>query len=114
MSDVQKIKDAIVNGELPFEDDASSSWTGTLKAFERHFFSEELGHYYLRRIDLVTMRQLIEVRNCALPLTEELLNKFESQIENSKYAKQPQHLDFNNKLKEEYLRLKEIFLSKNK
>ncbi len=106
--------DAIVNGELPFEDDASSSWTGTLKAFERHFFSEELGHYYLRRIDLVTMRQLIEVRNCALPLTEELLNKFESQIENSKYAKQPQHLDFNNKLKEEYLRLKEIFLSKNK
>ncbi len=106
--------DAIVSGELPFEDDASSSWTGTLKAFERHFFSEELGHYYLRRIDLVTMRQLIEVRNCALPLTEELLNKFESQIENSKYAKQPQHLDFNNKLKEEYLRLKEIFLSKNK
>lgn len=106
--------DAIVSGQLPFEDDVSSNWTGTLKAFERHFSSEELGHYYLRRIDLVTMRQLIEARSCALPLTEELLNKFGSQIENSKYAKQPQHLDFNNKLKEEYLRLKETFLSKNK
>lgn len=106
--------DAIVSGQLPFEDDASSNWTGTLKAFERHFSSEELGHYYLRRIDLVTMRQLIEVRSCASPLTEELLDRLGEQIENSKFAKQPQHQDFNNKLKEEYSKLKEVFLSKNK
>lgn len=106
--------DAIMSGQLPFEDDASSNWTGTLKAFERHFLSDDLGHYYLRRIDLVTMRQLIEVRNCASPLTEELLDKLGKQIENSKFVKQPQHQDFNNKLKEEYSKLKEVFLSKNK
>ncbi len=105
--------DAIVGDQLPFVDDASSNWTGTLKAFERHFFSEELGHYYLRRIDLVTMRQLIEVRSCVSPLTEELLLKLGKQIENCKYAKQPKHLQFNNKLKEEYSRLKEVFHSKN-
>ncbi len=105
--------DAIVSGQLPFEDDASSNWTGTLKAFERHFSSEDLGHYYLRRIDLVTMRQLIEARSYASPLTEELLESLGEQIENSKYAKQPQHQDFNNKLKEEYFKLKEVFRSKN-
>lgn len=105
--------DAIVGDQLPFVDDASSNWTGTLKAFERHFCSEELGHYYLRRIDLVTMRQLIEVRSCVSPLTEELLIKLGEQIENCKYAKQPKHLDFNNKLKEEYSRLTEVFHSKN-
>ena len=105
--------DAIVGDQLPFVDDASSNWTGTLKAFERHFCSEELGHYYLRRIDLVTMRQLIEVRSCVSPLTEDILTRLGEKIENSKYAKQPLHREFNNKLKEEYSKLAEVFRSKN-
>ena len=105
--------DAIVGDQLPFIDNVSSNWTGTLKAFERHFSSDELGHYYLRRIDLVTMRQLIEARSSVFPLTEESLNWFGEKIENSQYAKQLKYQEFNNKLKEEYAQLVKVFHLKN-
>jgi len=68
--------DAIMGNDLPFTDDGKVSWQGTLRAFIRHFESDKDEHYYLRRIDLVTMLHLIESRNSIEPLTEELINYF--------------------------------------
>lgn len=101
--------DSIVGDELPFEDDISCSWTGTLKAFERHFSSDDACHYFLRRIDLVTMRQLIEARAAIEPLTEEKLKCFEENISNSLHAKSSLNKEFNQKVIEEYGRLVETY-----
>ena len=53
-------------------DDGKASWRSTLSAFIKHFESEKVEHYYLRRIDLITMLHLIESRGSIEPLTEQL------------------------------------------
>lgn len=68
--------DAIKSNHLPFVDDCKVSWQGTLRAFLRHFESKDIEHYYLRRIDLITMLHLIEARNSIEPLTQDLLDHF--------------------------------------
>lgn len=67
--------------EIPYKDDASISWDGPLRAFQRHFASRDIEHYRLRRIDLVTMRQFMEFRGTRKPLTDEILEVFEKQLE---------------------------------
>lgn len=103
--------DSISDDNWPFEDNATCNWSGTLKAFERHYKSTERGHYLLRRIDLVTMIQLIEARQKVAPLTEELLAVFKEQIDNPPYSHQPQDIDFNNKVNIEYQRLVLLYKS---
>ena len=65
---------------LPYADDSEISWDGSLRAFLRHFSSLDLEHYYLRRIDLITMRQFMEFRHRREPLTDIVLTQIESYI----------------------------------
>lgn len=67
--------DMIQNGTLPYTDDGCSDWQGTLKAMERHFNSGQLEHFFLWRIDLYTMKELIKERKRAAPLTNEIIEK---------------------------------------
>lgn len=91
---------------LPYSDDASVSWDGSLRAFQRHFSSMDIEHYYLRRIDLVTMRQFMEYRKKREPLTKEILDLFGTWLEMS-----PQGVDqeYQTLVSKEYQRLKEAY-----
>lgn len=97
------------NMTLPYGDDSQCEWKCTLSAFERHFGSDELAHYYLRRIDLVTMRQLIEERKRTFPLTEEKLGYFSQKIAESPYAQMAKYESYNQGILDAYERLKEVF-----
>ena len=77
--------DAIMSEQLPFRDNNQMKWEGTLRAFLRHFDSDDVEHYYLRRIDLLTMKQFIEARGKVEPLTEELIKKLRTLIETSNF-----------------------------
>ena len=101
--------DAIVGNHLPFKDDVRNNWKGTLKAFERHFLSVDPGHYFLRRIDLITMRQLIKARKNVGPLTGDFLKMLEERVENPPYKDKKQYEEFNNKVREEYRQLAEEY-----
>lgn len=105
--------DAIVGDHLPFKDDVRNNWKGTLKAFERHFSSEDLGHYFLRRIDLITMRQLINARKNVGPLSEDFLKMLGEKIEEPLYKDQEQYQEFNDKVREEYGLLVEAYQTLN-
>lgn len=67
-------------GELPFKDTGHAGWTNTLRAFVRHFESGLKEHYFLWRIDLVTMMQLMDARGAVGPLTSEVLDSLEKHI----------------------------------
>lgn len=92
----------------PYKDDLQE-WKNTLKAFERHFESNGLGHYFLRRIDIITMQQLIEARKNVLPLTQKELNYFQERIENSIYAKKKEYVEYNKSVIAAYDELKKVF-----
>lgn len=64
-------------GDLPFLDSGAADWSNTLKAFIRHFESNRYEQYFLRRIDLVTMLQLMESRKTTGPLTIDILEHLE-------------------------------------
>lgn len=80
--------DSVYGNALPYVDDISKKWTGTLKAFLRHFSSTDVSHYFLRRIDLITMKNLIEARTNVEPLTNDILNDFERLINDSPFSKE--------------------------
>lgn len=101
--------DFIGGVKLPYTDDNKSNWQGTLRAFERHFESDELGHFFLRRIDLVTMIQLIEARKSVIPLTKERLMYFGERIRESKYEKSNEYSSYNVSIVNEYENLKKVF-----
>ena len=58
--------DIIPDGTLPYKDDEVSDWQGTLKAIERHFENDDSDHFFLRRIDLFTMKELVIARGKTL------------------------------------------------
>lgn len=101
--------DMIESGTLPYVDDNVSEWQGTLKAIERHFETEDLSHYLLRRIELFTIKELIVSRKKAFPLTQEILNKFEILILNSPYSCMPEYTEFFENTKKEYEELVKVF-----
>lgn len=74
--------DILPEGELPFLDSGEADWSNTLKAFIRHFKSNRREQYFLRRIDLVTMLQLMESRKSTGPLTKDILEFLEQQTFN--------------------------------
>ncbi len=92
---------------LPYRDDASIGWDGSLRAFLRHFSSMDIEHYYLRRIDLVTMRQFMEYRGKREPLTEEILELFGTWLE--KFPRGANQ-EYQVLVSEEYQRLKEAYM----
>lgn len=69
--------DIPAEGNLPFYDSGESDWSNTLKAFIRHFEEKKREQYFLRRIDLVTIMQLMESRKETGPLTKEILEHLE-------------------------------------
>lgn len=101
--------DSMNSDAMPYCDDGHSEWKGTLKAFERHFESDKVNHYFLRRIDILTMRELIEKRKKNEPLDTEKLAFFKKQIASCQYALRPQYCSYNEKIEEEFERLKETF-----
>ena len=82
--------DIIIDDKLPFRDNPSISWNGTLDAFLRHFSSPDEGHYFLRRIDLLTMQQLYEARQGNPLLDDTVIERFESLIRCPISAKHPE------------------------
>lgn len=97
-------------GDLPFSDPGDVDWSNTLKAFRKHFSSNQLGHYYLWRIDLVTMQQLIRIRKDIGPLTQDVLNEFEKLIHEKRGVEEyhKKIIDAYNSLKEQF----ELFSTK--
>lgn len=69
--------DILPEGNLPFLDSGEADWSNTLKVFIRHFESKRREQYFLRRIDLVTMMQLMESRKSTGPLTRDILEHLE-------------------------------------
>ena len=105
--------DMLQNGTLPYEDNGDSRWNGTLGAIKRHFDSSDEGHYFLRRIELFTMRELIRARNDVLPLTDADVDWFEERIKNSEFANRKKYKQYNENtsrefdvFKEDYIRVK--------
>lgn len=74
--------DIITDMSMPFSDDNKVKWTGTLEAFKRHFKSKKKSHYFLRRIDLLTMLQLMKSRKTIEPLNDECLKSIKEMVYN--------------------------------
>lgn len=95
---------------MPYMDDDSTPWDGTLNAILKHMRSKEKQHYFLRRIELRTMIQLIEVRQRAEPLSKEAMQELETKII---YAPSPawkrEYAQFQGKVEEEFITLKTLF-----
>ena len=96
---------------LPYSDDIKCNWGGTLNAFLRHFESTDEEHYNLRRIDLVTMRQLMECRGSIEPLTNEILTKLEKLVLNPSTVFD---CGFQRKIIEEFSRVKDTYITLEK
>lgn len=99
--------DAIMGNILPFSDNIQKKWTGTLRAFLRHFNSDEEGHYFLRRIDLVTMKHLAEARGYVEPLTQKVIDNLEQLITSSPFARK--YPDFQSKIENSFTDLEDMF-----
>lgn len=74
--------DIIADIPMPFSDDNKVKWTGTLEAFKRHFKSDKKSHYFLRRIELLTMLQLMKSRKTVEPLNDECLESIKEMVYN--------------------------------
>lgn len=99
--------DAIMTKCLPYKDDTDKKWAGTLRAFLRHFKSVELEHYFLRRIDLATMMQLIKARGTVAPLTKDIVDELGRLVYASRYSST--YPEFQDKIVAAYIALKELF-----
>ncbi len=91
---------------LPYGDDASVGWDGSLRAFQRHFSRKDTEHYYLRRIDLITMRQFMQFRKNRGPLTDEILKQFDAWLEETPHGVNQEYQAL---VTEEFQRLKETY-----
>lgn len=100
--------DAIMGDSLPFQDDIQKKWTGTLRAFMRHFKSEEVGHFFLRRIDLLTMKHFVEARSKVEPLSKEIIDELEQLTYASPFC--DTYPDLQSKIVSVFVEFKEVFL----
>jgi hypothetical protein len=87
--------DIIMDDKLPFKDNPAMTWSGTLDAFLRHFNSSYDRHYFLRRIELLTMQQLFDTRKNNYPLDLSKLQIIKKHVHYPKTAKYP---EFQNKV----------------
>lgn len=74
--------DIIADMPMPFSDDNKVRWTGTLEALKRHFKSSKREHYFLRRIELLTMVQLMDSRGMAEPFDDDCLALIKKKVHN--------------------------------
>lgn len=95
---------------MPYMDDGSTPWDGTLNAILKHMRSKGKQHYFLRRIELRTMIQLIQARQCTQPLSQEIMIELETEII---YTPNPvwkrEYALFQEKIEAEFASLKALF-----
>ncbi len=95
---------------MPYMDDGSTPWDGTLNAILKHMRSKEKQHYFLRRIELRTMIQLIQARQSTQPLSQKLMVELETKII---YSPNPawkrEYVLFQEKIEAEFTILKALF-----
>ena len=65
----------------PYLDDGTKSWGNTLRALLRHIADQNDRHIALRRIEVFTIKRLLEVRGSRGPLTVEHLESIKKSIE---------------------------------
>ena len=87
-------------------DDITTEWDGPLQAFMRHFSSSDTEHYYLRRIDLVTMRQFMDFRGKRGPMNDSILEQIEQYIEKTPHGA---NQDYQKLVHEEFIKVKETY-----
>lgn len=92
-------------GSMPFEDEGGD-WPNTLNAFLRHFHSMKNEQYFLRRIDLLTLYQLMESRSSVKPMTKEILTELEELVFHPPFSNEP---EFQRKIEEMFRMVKEKF-----
>jgi hypothetical protein len=71
----------IKNENPPYLDDGTNSWGNTLRALLRHIRSKEGRHVALRRIELLTIRRLLEARKSHGPMTKDHLGIIKESVE---------------------------------
>lgn len=95
---------------MPYMDDGSTPWDGTLSAILKHMRSKKKQHYFLRRIELRTMIQLIQARQFTQPLSQKLMVELETEII---YSPNPawkrEYASFQEKIEAEFTILKALF-----
>lgn len=95
---------------MPYMDDGSTPWDGTLNAILKHMRSKEKQHYFLRRIELRTMIQLMQERRCAQPLSREVMQELETKIIYApNLAWRREYAQFQEKIEVEFAAMKVIF-----
>ena len=95
---------------MPYMDDNSTPWNGTLNAILKHMHSKEKQHYFLRRIELRTMIHLIQARHSTQPLSQKLMVELETEVI---YSPSPiwksEYSSFQKKIEAEFTTLKGLF-----
>lgn len=91
--------------EPPYLDDGTKSWGRTFNALLLHMQSQEKRHISLRRIELFTIRRLIETRGSTDPMTKEDLKEIKKSLERMKDKPE----GFLKKVQGEFIELEKIF-----
>lgn len=94
--------DSIKNDTFPYEDDGMTEWGGTLKAIEKHFESNKIEHFRLRRIELYTMKEFLVARENVYPLNKEKMEKFQKLINESSFSEKKEFEEYVVKIQNEY------------
>lgn len=89
-----------------YSDEATADWDGPLQAFMRHFASSDTEHYYLRRIDLVTMRQFMEFRKKRAPVNDAIVDQIAQCLKISPLGA---NLEYQELVHDEFIRFKETY-----
>lgn len=95
---------AITNETPPFYDNGSHKWERTLQALLEHICSNRDEHYYLRRIELFTIKRFYEVTNEKTLLSDEIMQKIESALKIGKIE------DFDKKIADEFNGIKKLII----
>jgi len=89
----------------PYYDDGTYTWDNTLKALLQHIQSKDTKYATLRRIELFTIKRLIEIRKETTPMTPNNLNDIKNSIERM----EDQFNGFKETVRDEYLALESTF-----
>lgn len=94
------------DGSPPYQDPGNIAWNNTMSALLRHINSHEQRHIAMRRVELFTIRRLIETRGRRGPLNKSIVQKIKIAIGEIKKSDQKSApADFYQKVEKEYVRL---------
>ena len=99
----------IPQDNFPYVDDETSKWEGTLKAIERHFDNSDIGHYFMRRIDLFTICEFMNSRKNVGPVTEDFLKRISNNMDSCTWSKHPDYIEYDKKIRDELDKVKTTY-----